>query len=155
MRRHRLGVQRQEWPRRKVDHPEVIDAGRFERLGRTGNVLAQQITAALSVQIVLLQPAIDGRERRQGAIGLLPLPVEQFDRHSGEGADLLQDPLLLRGGESPGLAPVRPWFGLEPLETSFLEGVIPIFERAPGDELRRSLAIPGQGMSGGHLFQRR
>ena len=90
VRRHRLGVQRQKRPRRKVHHPQVVDPGGFEDLGGTGNVLAQQITAPVSVQIVLLQPAINGREGRQRGIGLLPLAVEQFNGHAGKGAHLFQ-----------------------------------------------------------------
>ena len=37
---HRLGMQSQEWPRGEVHDPEIVDAGRFEGFGRTGNVLA-------------------------------------------------------------------------------------------------------------------
>ena len=94
------------------------------------------------------------RERRQRSIRLFPLPVEQFNGHAGKGAHLLQDPLLLFSRKPPGFAPVGAWFGLEPLEAALFEGVIPIFERACGDELRRRLALPGQGLGRGHLFQR-
>jgi hypothetical protein len=52
---HRFGMQGQERPRREVDDPEVIDAGRLEGLGGTRDVLAQQIAAAVSIQIVLFQ----------------------------------------------------------------------------------------------------
>ena len=68
--------------------------------------------------------------------------------------DLLQDPLLLFSRKPPGFAPVGAWFGLEPLEAALFEGVIPIFQRAWGDQLRRRFALPGQGLSRGHLFQR-
>jgi len=61
---------------------------------------------------------------------------------------------LLLGGQSPRFASVRPLFGFETVEAALLEGVIPIFEGALGNELRRSIAVPGQGMSRGHLFQR-
>ena len=151
---HRLGMQRQERAGREVDDPEIVDAGGFERLGGTRNVLAQEIAAALGIEVVLLQPAIDRRESRQGGIGLFPLPVEQFDGHPGKGTNPFQDPLLLGGGEAARFAPVRPQFGFEPVEAALLEGVIPIFEGALGDELRGSVGVPGQGMSRGHLFQR-
>jgi hypothetical protein len=154
MRGHRLGVQGQKRPRGEVHDPQVVDAGGFEDLGGAGNVLAQEIAAALSVQVVLLQPAVDGRERRQRGIGLLPLPVEQFDRHAGKGAHLRQDPLLLFEREPPGFAPVRAPLGLERLEAALLEGVIPIFERASGDPLWRRLPLCGQGLGRGHLLQR-
>ena len=97
MRRHRLGMQAQEGARGEVNDPKVVDSGSFECLGGAGNVLAQEIAAALGVQIVLLQPAIHCRERRQGGIGLFPLPVEQFDRHPGKATNLFQYPLLLLG----------------------------------------------------------
>src|SRR5215213_11304177 len=93
--RHGLRMERQEWAWRKVDHPEVVDAGRFKGLGGPRNILAQQITAPVSIQIVLLQPAIHRRQSWQSGIGLLPLPVKQFDRNSRETANLFQDPLLL------------------------------------------------------------
>jgi hypothetical protein len=85
---------------------------------------------------------------------LFPLPVEEFDGHPGEGTNPFQDPLLLRGRKAARFAPVTPPFGFETLEAALLEGVIPIFEGALGNELGWSIAVPGQGMSRGHLFQR-
>src|ERR1051325_4843202 len=118
---HGLGMQRQEGARGKVDDPKVVDTRRFKSLGRPRNVLAQKITAPMGVEIILLQPAIDRRQSRQSGISLLPLPVEQFDRHSRKATHLFQDPLLLLGGQAPGFAPVRPGFGLKPLEYSRAE----------------------------------
>ncbi len=151
---HRFGMQAQERAGREIDDPQSVDAGGFERLGGTGNILAQKIPAALGIQVVLLQPAIDRRQSREGGIGLFPLPVKQFHGHSGKGSNPFQDPLRLGGGKAARLAPVTPPFGFEPVEAGLLEGVIPIFKRALGDELRWRIAVPRQGMSRSHLFQR-
>ena len=107
----RLGVQGQERSRGEVGDPEVVGAGGFKGLGRAGDVLAQEITSALGIQVVLLQPAINGREGRESGIGLLPLAVEEFDGHSGKGADPFQDPLLLVGGQTAGFAAIATCFG--------------------------------------------
>ena len=40
-------------------------------------------------------------------------------------------------------------------DLALLEGVVPVFERALSDQLRWRLTVPGQGLSRGHLFQRR
>jgi hypothetical protein len=65
-----FGMQGEERTGGEVDDPEVVDAGSFERFGGTRNVLAQQIPAALGIQIILFQPAIDRRESRESGIGL-------------------------------------------------------------------------------------
>jgi hypothetical protein len=103
---HRLGVQSQEGARREVGDPQIVDAGRFEGLGGTRNALSQEIATALSVEVVLLQPAINRRQSRQSGIGLFPPPVEQFDGHSREATNLFQDPLLLLSRQSPRFASV-------------------------------------------------
>jgi hypothetical protein len=56
---------------------------------------------------------MDGRECWQRGIGLSPLPVAQFDGHPRKATNLLEVPLLLRGGQSPGLAAVGSCVGLE------------------------------------------
>src|ERR1043165_7809357 len=101
----------------------------------------------MSIEVVLLQPTIDRRQSRKRGIGLLPLPVKQFDRHSRKAADLFQDPLLLLFRKASGFASVRPPFGLESLKASMLEAVIPVFQRAWGDEPRRTLTVLNQRLS--------
>ena len=133
---HGLGMQGQERAGGEVDDPEIIDAGGFKRFGGAGDVLAQEIPPALGVEVILLQPPVDGGEGGQGGIGLFPLAVEEFDGNTGKGPDAFQDPTLLVWGEPAGLATVGPEFGFEALEAPLLEEVIPVFESAFGDELR-------------------
>lgn len=101
-----LGGSREEGAWGEIHHPEVVDGGGLETLGGAGGTLAEQITASVGIELVLLKPPVNGGNGRQSGIGLFPLFVEEFDVDAREGTDLIEDPLLLFGGKTAGPATV-------------------------------------------------
>ena len=93
-----LAGQMEEGTRGKVHHPQLIDQRRFKRFGGPADGLTHEIMTRALVQVMTLERTVDGAQRRQERVLLLPLPVEHFDGNGRMGSDLRDDePFLLRG----------------------------------------------------------
>ena len=103
--------QRQEGAGRKVHHPQLVDQGHFESLGRTAEGLAQQITAGALAQIMSLERRVNRIDARQRRMLLLPLAIEHFDGNGRMRLGLRPDQWFQLGGEFAGPAPIGAAFG--------------------------------------------
>ena len=114
----------------EIDHPEIVDVGRFERLG--GTVLQAAGAQAAAVDPVLAQQVVDRRDRREepDRFQQVPVGVEHLDRDLRALGDLVQYP---GGGglvEHPAGTLVGSDFGHQGVKAVFLISVIPVLQGA-------------------------
>ena len=101
--------------------------------------MTKQIAPAVGIELVLLKPPVDGGQGWEGGIGLLPLPVEEFDVEAGKGAHLVENALLLFKRQTSWFATVFAGFGTEGIEATLLKLIVPVFEGAFGDRDGRAV----------------
>lgn len=127
----------EERTRREVDHPQLVNQGHFESLGRAAQTLAQEITAPPLPQFVSLEGAVDGADGREFGVLLLPTSIKDLDRDGRVGLDPGHDePFLLRGevARHPAV-PAR--LGMQRGKAPVLIGIPPVFERPAGHRMGR------------------
>jgi len=150
-RRLLLAGQMEEGTRGKVHHPQLIDQRRFKRFGWPADGLAHQVMARALVQVMTLERPVDGAQGWQDRVLLLPLPVEHLDGNSRMGPDLRDDEPLLLGGELARDSAVRAAFGMQAGKAPAPIGIPPVFERAPGHRMRRTLRMGQRRRRGDRL----
>jgi hypothetical protein len=136
-----LAGQMQERTRGKVHHPQFIDQRRFKGFGWPADGLAHQVMARALVEIVALERPVNGAQRRQGRVLLLPLPVEHFDRNGWMRPDLGDDEPFLLGAELARHPAVGAPFGMQGGKAPASIGIPPIFECAQGHRMGRTPRI--------------